>query len=532
MTAKTTDRWIPSDLSQLNSCLENILKSSGFNKSPRQQSLLRYLLKESLKSNSHGLKGYTVGVEVFGRDCHFDQGSDAIVRVEVGRLRSKLSEYYNTEGRVDPVIIDLPKGGYVLHFKLPVSLEKTENESLINENDWPSVIDSKPSIAVLPFFNLNADSEQNYFVDGLADSLIFEISRLSGLLIISRQSSFSYRNSLKSTNEIGMELGVKYLLEGSVQRDETSIRVTVKLLEASSGGHLWSERYETTLQNIFQLQDKIVLNIVKALQIELAGEEAKLFGHEGTDSIYAHDALLRGIECHWKYSPKHIAEARKHFAKAVELDPNYSAANAWLARTMLFQWIMRWDNETGLQERAIKHAKRAVEINETLPYALAILGWALLWDKQRDPSIAICRQAVGQDPNNSEAHIFLSQCLTAAGYGEESLYYIERAKRLNPKSSTFYEFALGQAYYVLEDYDKAIDAFKKGTELSSTFPPNHIYLCTTYALLGKEKEMRDSRNKFFSILGGDKTCLPHYSWTDETLAASFEHLLKISEIRK
>lgn len=532
MIFKTTNRWIPSDLSELNFCIEKILKSSGFYKSPRQQDLLHYLFKESLKNNTHGLKGYTVGVEVFGRDCNFDQGSDAIVRVEVGRLRAKLAEYYNILGKTDPVIIDLPKGGYVLHFKLRDFSEKPDSESKINENVWPSIIDSKPSIAVLPFSNLSADSGQDYFVDGLTDSLIFEISRLSGLFIISRQSSFSYRNSVKSINEIGKELGVKYLLEGSVQRDQDSIRVTVKLLEASSGGHLWSERYETSLQNIFPLQDKIVLNIVKALQIELAGEEAKLFGHEGTDSIFAHDALLSGIECHWKYSPKHIGEARKHFAKAVELDPNYAAANAWLARTMLFQWIMRWDKETGLRERAIKHAKRAVEINDKLPYALAILGWALLWDKQRDTSIAKCRQAVGEDPNNSEAHVFLSQCLTAAGYGEEALYYIEKAKRLNPKSSPFYEFALGQAYYVLEDYEKAIKAFKRGAELSNTFPPNHIYLSAIYALLGKDKEMRDSRDKFFSIFGGDKTCLPYYSWTDEILEALFEHLLEISEIRK
>lgn len=531
MIVKTTYRWIPDDLSELNSCIEKILNSPGFNKSHRQQDLLRYLFKESLKNNSLGLKGYTVGVEVFGRDCNFDQGSDAIVRVEVGRLRAKLSEYYNIYGKTDPVLIELPKGGYVLHFKLCDSSEKPSLDHPVKESLWPSVIDHKPSIAVLPFSNLGAQSDQDYFVDGLADSLIFEISRLSGLFIISRQSSFAYRNSLKSINEIGKELGVKYLLEGSVQRDQKSIRVIVKLLEANSGGHLWSERYETELQDIFPLQDKIVLSIVKALQIELSGEEAELFGHEGTDSIIAHDALLRGIECHWKYSPKNIGEARKHFAKAVELDPNYAAANAWLARTMLFQWIMRWDKETGLRERAIKHAKRAVEINEKLPYALAILGWAFLWDKQKDASIAKCRQAVGEDPNNSEAHVFLSQCLTAAGYGEEALFYIEKAKRLNPKSSPFYEFALGQAYYVLEDYEKAIDAFKYGAELSNTFPPNHIYLCTTYALLGKEKEMRASRDAYFAILGGDKTILPPYSWNDDLLASSFEHLLQISGLK-
>ena len=531
MITNQPDKWIPSDKTVLNDCLDRILSCPIFIKSPRQQNLLRYLFINSVDNNSHRLKGYTLGVEVFGRDSNFDQGSDAIVRVEIGRLRAKLMEYYNNHGQNDPILIELPKGGYVLNFSLRDFSKQPIPALEVNQSPWPAVIDNKPSMAVLPFVNLSADQGQDYFVDGLADSLIFEISKLSGLFIISRQSSFAYRNTTKTASEIGKELGVKYLLEGSVQRDENRVRVTVHLLEASSGGHLWSERYETDLLEIFPLQDKIVLSIVKALQIELAGEEAELFGHEGTDSIVAHDALLRGISCHWKYSPKYIAEARKHFAKAVELDPDYAAANAWLSRTMLFQWIMRWDLETGLRERAYKHAKRAVELDKKLPYTLAILGWAHLWDKQRDSSIAFCRQAVSQDPNNSEAHVFLSQCLTAAGYGEEALYYIEKAKRLNPKSSPFYEFALGQAYYVLEDYEKAIKAFVRGTELSDTFPANHIYLCTTYALLGKEEEMNASRNAYFSILGGDKTRLPIYSWTDEVLAASYEHLIDVAGLR-
>ena len=127
--------------------------------------------------------------------------------------------------------------------------------------------------------------------------------------------------------------------------------------------------------------------------------------------------------------------------------------------------------------------------------------------------------------------MFLSQCLAAAGYGEEALYYIEKARRLNPKSSPFYEFALGQAYFVLEDYDRAILAFKRGAALSGTFPPNHVYLCTTYALLGLEDEMRANREAFFSILGGDKSRIPEPSWTDDGLAAAYEHLLQIAGIR-
>ena len=516
------------ELTILNECLDKLLSSPIFIKSQRQQELLRYLTKETLSGNAKRLKGYTLGIEVFKRGSDFDPAIDAIVRVEVGRLRAKLLEYYKYYGLSDPIVIELPKGSYILEFSTREDLAKINHSQQNGIDEWPSIIKDIPSLAVIPFVNLSAEPGQNYFVDGLADSLIFELSKLSGLFVISRQSSFSYRDSLKSVSEISKELGVMYLLEGSVQRSSHLVRVTVNLLDSSSGGHLWSERYESDVQDIFVLQDIIVQSIVKALQVKLATREAELFGHEGTESIYAHDALLRGIECHWKYSPKFIGQARKHFAKAVELDADYASANAWLARTMLFQWIMKWDQDDGLRLSAYKHAKRAVELNEKIPYTLAIYGWACLWDKQRDASIAACRKSVGMDPNNSEAHIFLSQCLTAAGYGEEALFYSEKAKRINPKSSPFYEFATGQAYFVLEDYDKAIEAFKRGTELSNNFPANHIYLCVTYALLGREKELFASREAYFSILGGDKTLLPAYSWTDDKLAATYEHLIEVA----
>lgn len=523
--------WNAANQALLRTCLDKVLASPIFEKSHRQQDLLRHLFKETLNGNAQRLKGYTLGVEVFGRGTDFDPAVDAIVRVEVGRLRAKLHEYYNIHGQSDAAVIDLPKGNYAVNFTLRDGSTPPAQASEPNVNPWPKVIDSRPSLAVLPFANLSSEVGQDYFVDGLADSLIFELSRLSGLFVISRQSSFTYRDSSKSVGEIGTELGVKYLLEGSVQRSGQRVRVTVNLLEASSGGHLWSERHESDLQEIFALQDKIILSIVKALQIRLAGAEAELFGHEGTDSIDAHDALLRGMQCYWKYSPKSTAEALTHFSRAVEFDPGYAAAHAWLARAMLFQWIMRWDQDACLRERAYEHAKRAVALNEHLAYALAVLGWAHLWNKQRDASIAACRQAVALDPNNSEAHVFLSQCLTSAGYGEEALYYIEKARRINPKSSPFYEYALGQAYFVLEDYDKAIAAFKRGADISDTFPANHIYLCTTYALLGKEDEMRASREAFFSILGGDRSRIPEPSWTDEGLAAAYKHLLEIAGIR-
>ncbi len=519
------------DQALLYECLERVLSSPPFEKSPRQQDLLRYLVKETFSGNAERLKGYTLGVELFGRGVDFDPTTDAIVRVEVGRLRTKLREYYTNSNQADAVKFDLPKGGYAIDILAPENHQPTETPAPTTPKPVINLFEQEISLAVLPFANLSSNPEQEYFVDGIVDNLIFELSQLSGLLVISRQSSFRYRNSNQSSQEIGNLLGVRYLLEGNIQLSDKRVRVTVRLIEAQTNACVWAERYEGFLQEIFALQDEITLSIVKQLQIKLSPAEAQLFGHEGTESIEAHDALLRGIACHWKYAPKFVAEARSHFTRAIELDPNYASAHAWLSRTLLFLWVMRWDKDETLHDQALEHAKKAVTINNHLPYVQSILGWAHLWHRHRDESIAACRQAVAIDPNNFEAYIFLSMSLSSAGFGEEALFYIEKAQRMNPHSSPFYEYTLGLAHYVLKDYDKAVAAFNRGCAMSTTFLPNFIYLCTTYAMLGMEKEMLEARDAYFSILGGDKTKVIEPPWTDDTLRNEYEKTLITAGIR-
>ena len=514
----------------LNDCLSKVLSSPLFTKSPRQRDLLRYLFNQTVNGNAARLKGYSIGVEVFGRGVDFDPAGDAIVRVEVARLRTKLNEYYAGVGQSDALCIELPKGGYTVEFRRRDTLALQPVSSVLTHHQT-RLLEDKPSLAVLPLGNLGPDPGLDYFVDGITDSLIFGLARLSGLFVISRQSSFAYRGAGKSSETIGAELGVKYLLEGSVQRSGQKVRITVQLVEAATGGSIWSERYESDVQEIFALQDEVTRSIVKVLQVKLARAEAEFFGHEGTGSIEAHDALLRGLECHWKYAPKFIAEARQHFSRAVEYDPDYAAAHAWLARSVIHQWVMRLSDEADLCERAMMHARKALQLSPRLPYAHAIQGWVYLWCKQREPAIAACRQAVALDPNNPETLNMLSMCLSSAGYGEEAFFYVENALRLNPHSSPFYEFVLGQAYFVLEDYDKAIAAYQRGCVLSATFIPNHVYLCTTYALLGMEEKMRSKRDEVLALIGGDKSKMIEPPWIDDRLSVTYAHLLQLAGLR-
>lgn len=503
--------------------MKKILASPVFSTSPRQQQLLRYLFEQSFSGHPGRLKGYVIGVELFGRGPDFDPGNDAIVRVEVGRLRAKLREYYQGEGHKDHARLELPKGSYTLLLN-PARPDNSEKTIM------RAATDMRPTLAVLPLLNLSAETGQDYFVDGMTDSLIFGLSRLSGLLVISRQSTFTYRNSTKSSEAIADELGVRYLLQGSVQRQKNRVRITAHLADTKNGSLQWSERFDREVGDIFALQDEITRNVVRQLQVQLAPTEAALFGHDGTNSIEAHDAFLRGLECHWKYTPRNIAEARRYFVESIGFDPKYAAAHAWLARSILHQWIMRWDDAEDARERALHHAELAVNLAPELPYALSILGWVHLWQKAREPAISCCRRAVALDPNNHELLNFLSMTLSSAGLGSEALFYSENARRLNPHSSPFYEFVLGQAYFVLEDYEKATEAFERGCAMSSTFAPNHVYLGLSYLMLDQEKKMQEKTEYVLSLCGGNYLGI-ETPWLDKQLAATFEHLLKLAGMK-
>ena len=288
--------WTDVEKSSIHASLESMLASPLFVSSPRQQRFLDYLVTHTLAGNADRLKGYTIALEVFDRKDDFDPSLDAIVRVEATRLRNKLREYYDTIGKQDDVRIDFPKGGYALEISLQSlsMLEKrTSNHAILNT---PRLAEDKPTLAVLPFTNIGVDNTKEYFADGVVDSLIAMFSRLSGLFVISRQSSFSYKNTSKTSEQIAAELGVRYLLEGSMQHAGNQVRVTAQLADTKNGGHVWSDRYDRELKDVFALQDELTQSIVSVLQIKLDGEEAALFGVEATKSIEAHDTLLRGIE--------------------------------------------------------------------------------------------------------------------------------------------------------------------------------------------------------------------------------------------
>ena len=510
--------WTDAEKANVKASLVNMLASPLFAGSPRQQRFLDYLVTNTLAGDADRLKGYTIALEVFDRKDDFDPSLDAIVRVEATRLRNKLREYYDTLGKLDAIRINFPKGSYTLEISLqaaPVLERRTSSSTPLNA---PRLIEDRPSLAVLPFANIGSDNAKEYFADGVVDSLIAMFSRLSGLFVISRQSSFSYKNTSKTSEQIATELGVRYLLEGSVQHADNQVRISAQLVDTQGNAQVWSDRYDRELKDIFVLQDELTQSIVSILQIKLDGAEATLFGVQATTSIVAHDTLLRGIATHRKYTQKTTNEANVLYQSALALDPNYAAAHAWLARSLSLTWSQRWNADPAVLELALSHAERAVALDPQSSYAISMVGWVQLWRQNRDESIAHCRRAVVLDPNNAEAHLFLSLVLSAAGLGEEALYYVEKAKRFSPVADAFYMFAHAQSYFAQKNYAKAISLFEQGCIINENFKPNHVFLMIAYDVMG----MHEQAQKKFEILcemTGNRTEMPNVViWTDKALA--------------
>ena len=529
-----TGRLTEAESSTVRACLERILVSAPFAQSERLQRFLKFVVTETLAGHADRLKGYTIGVEVFDRDPSFDSAIDPIVRVEAARLRAKLREYYDREGRGDPIRLELPKGRYAVQIEerfprtvsapaIPISREG--EATTVTVAPHPPPIEDKPSLAVLPFINMSSDAEQGYFADGVTDSLITELSRLPDLFVISRHSSFVYRNMDKRVQDIGQELGVKYLVEGSVRRAGNRVRITTQLIDAASGGHLWAERFDREVQDILTVEDDVVRRILAVLQVKLTAPDAVRTGHEGTRSLEAHDCLLRGLERFWLSSQQSVEQARAYFARAVDLDPTYAAAHAWLARALAFGWIMYWDPRPDGIDEAHEHARLAVDLDPRLPQAQSILCWVQLWRTQGEAAVAAGRKAVAIDTNDADAHLFLSSALCGSGRGEEALHYIEKGMRLNPHPSGFYYFVLGQCYYVLKEYEQALAAFKQGVALRDVFYPNHYHLCLIYTLFGREEEARAERDTLLRLTGGRKPILRNI-YLDEGVSRVTEELAR------
>jgi adenylate cyclase len=342
-------------------------------------------------------------------------------------------------------------------------------------NTQPLPLPDKPSIIVLPFDNMSEDPEQEYFSDGITEDLTSDLSRISSLFVIARNSAFTYKGKAVKVQEISKELGVRYVLEGSVRRADNQVRITTQLIDATTGHHLWSERYDRLLKDIFALQDDIVQKIVTTLKLQLTLIEQGYIVHKRTGNLEAYDFLLRGIELWNRFSKESNVQARQMYEKAIALDPQYAEVYARIAATYYMEWSFRWSEDPLALEKALTAAQRALALDNTLPGAHGLLGFIYARKQQYEQAITEGERAVALDPNNAFSYAQLSFALNMGGRPEDALRAIEQAIRLNPHYPAWYLGHVGNACLYTGRYAEAITAFKnclaRNPNFLGVYPP-------------------------------------------------------------
>ena len=359
----------------------------------------------------------------------------------------------------------------------------------------PAVTEKTPpkaSIAVLPFENYGDAAEKEYLVDGITEDIITELSRFPSLFVIARNSTYTYKGKRVNAQKAGKDLGVRYILVGSVRKNNDQVRITAQLVDVTTGGHLWADRFDRVDTDVFALQDEVTQKIVAAMAIEVSKAELLRIQQKPTSSLEAYDHVLHGrAHLNRRLTRETNKKAKLEYEKAIEADPNYSWAYASLAWTHLNDWRLGWSTSRKLSlERAFKYAQVAIERSESNFTAHEVLAEVYLWNKQYDRAEAEILTAIALNPNAVNSLSSAADILTWVGKPEEAIGHIKQAMLLNPHFPFIYEWRLGHVYFVLGQYEKAIATLEKLRDRTPQFLAAHAYLAVSYSLMGRNQDAR------------------------------------------
>jgi adenylate cyclase len=358
----------------------------------------------------------------------------------------------------------------------------------------------KPSIAVLPFTNMSEDPKQEFFSDGMTEEIITALSKVPYLFVIARNSTFSYKGKPVKIRQVAEELGVRYVLEGSVRRAEDRVRVTAQLIDAIKGHHLWAERYERELKDIFALQDEITRKILVALEVRLTEGEQASTRRKVTDNLEAYLKVLQAIEYLRRTSKEGVSLARQLAEEAMALDPEYARPYRIVAAchiTDIF-WGLSKSRKKSM-EQAVEMAQKAISLDESDPRGYQILSMIYQFKRQYERALAEAERAIALDPNRADAYSRLGTVLAQAGRQQESIAPLEKSIRINPMAPSLYFRRLGTSYRDTGRYEEAIAVFKKAINLAPDSLYAHVGLAATYSLAGRDEEARAEASEVLRI---------------------------------
>jgi len=358
-----------------------------------------------------------------------------------------------------------------------------------------------PSIAVLPFDNMSGDPEQEYFSDGLTETIIAGLSVVRGLFVIARNSTFAYKGKSVRVQDVARELGVQYVVEGSVQKKEDRVRITVQLIDANTAHHVWSHTYQRDLKDLFALQDEITMKIMRAVGMKLVRDDQ--YGEEilpPSGNLEVYIKAMKAREYYFRYTKEGNILARKEIEEAIVLDPEYPVLYSLLAFTHLADLFYQSSESPEISfAQASKNIKKALALDEQNWIAHLVLSALYRFRKEPDKAIAAAERAIALNPNAADAYADLGFLFAVTGRGEEGIRFIEKGFRLNPFPLPTYFNYLAAAYSFSGRYEDAIEVNK---EVLKRFPSNlfaHISLTAAYSLSGHEKEARHQAEELLRL---------------------------------
>ena len=365
----------------------------------------------------------------------------------------------------------------------------------------PLALPDKPSIAVLPFDNMSADPEQEFFADGITEDLLTKLTSILGLFVIARYSSFHYKGKTVDVRQVSKELGVRYVLEGSVQKAGNRVRVTVQLIEAATGSQLWAEHYDRDLTDVFAVQDDITANVVQALQVTLLeGEQARVW-HRSTKNLEAWSCLTRAkthFEDHLTMEESRIGI--ELLERAVDLDPDYASAWAWLGWLLSHEVRFLWtDDPDAVLARAAQCGNKALALDDGLAEAHMLLAFVHVLSRDFDKAIAQAERGVALGPSNADVVAVLALNLIWAGQPEEALTAIEKAMRLSPMYSPWFTVVRAHALRLLGQFEEAMKTYKGAIADAPGYIPPYIGLTLCYAEMGREHDAQEQGRKLLKL---------------------------------
>jgi adenylate cyclase len=434
-----------------------------------------YLGEQTVKNIAKPVRAYRVLME-----------PEAVGKV-IGERKARRAQWrWAIIGFVVAIIVVLAAAVTWKHY-----LRSTPKPEVVSKEKMTLPLPDKPSIAVLPFVNMSGDPKQEFFSDGITEDIITALSKLPMLLVIARNSTFAYKGKAVKVKQISEELGVQYVLEGSVQRSDNRVRITAQLIDALTEHHIWAERYDRDLKDIFALQDEVTGKILESMQVKITEGEQALHRDKGIRNLNCYLKLLEGKNYLYRFNMEGNNLARRMGEEALVMCPESSSAYHLLAAThMMDYWLGSGKSPRKSLEKAIELAKKAITLDEASAQAHGLLSFLYSTKREHEKALAEGERAVSLDPNGADVHAWYASSLNFAGRPEEAIPLLQKAIRINPLGPTHYFMYLGNALRMTGRFEEAVLAYKKALQRAPDNIMAHIGLLATYSMMARDEEAR------------------------------------------